>query len=192
MDEKNTPKKYSIAEYKSLEVNEPLAKYEYYDGNVFNMAGGTYEHNLIISNTLFSLRVALGKKSPCKVLTSDMKVEIKEYNSYVYPDILVFCGQHTNTGMIKDSISNPKLIVEVLSDSTELNDRKGKFSYYKSLPSFEEYILIRQKPALIDTYFRDENDMWVIGGVQKIEDNLHLRSLDISIPMEDIYEGVSF
>jgi len=185
-------KYYTIPEYESLQVSEPEVRYEYFDGNVFDMAGGTYEHNLITSNALFNLRLALGKGSPCKVLSSDMKVEVKAYNAYVYPDIFVFCGHHTNSGKVKDAIGNPKVIIEVLSDSTESKDRNSKFMYYRSLPSFEEYIMVNQKSATVETFYRESNTKWDIRTIQGLSEHVAIRSLNVSLAMGDIYEGIVF
>ena len=121
-----------------------------------------------------------------------MKVEIEAFNTFVYPDILVFCGERKSSGKLTGSLNNPTVVIEILSDSTENKDRKSKFRYYRSLPSFKEYILVDQYKPLIESFYRESDTKWDIRTIQGIHETVKLNSLGISIPLEDIYDGVAF
>lgn len=146
------PRHYSVAEYKAL-LLASAEKLEYYDGQVLAMSGGTIQHGTLCSNWLFVLRKQLQGTS-CRVFNSDVKVALAEYNTYVFPDLFVVCGPILTDAQDPDAISNPSLIVEVLSKSTAQYDQTTKFRKYRSLPSFQEYILVSQDEAVIETYFR--------------------------------------
>ncbi|MEO6639497.1 MAG: Uma2 family endonuclease, partial [Ginsengibacter sp.] len=134
----NISKTYSIAEYLAMEENS-VEKHEYYNGKIIKMSGGTYNHNLIASNIITTLNMLLEEKQQeYAVLGSDMKVYSPRILSFVYPDAVVVCEKPLFYEERKDIITNPLLIVEVLSPSTEDYDRKGKFFDYKQIPSFKE------------------------------------------------------
>jgi len=136
----------SFDEYLKQEA-ESNQKYEYHDGKIFALAGGTVNHGKICGNIYSELRNQLKtKQSNCPPFNSDVKLFIKQSNSYVYPDTMVIC-EDDNVGESKNnehSVSNPKIIIEVLSKSTSGYDRGDKFYLYRQIPSFEEYVLIEQ------------------------------------------------
>ncbi len=185
----------SIAEYLAFEEKSEV-KYEYENGHVFAMAGGTPNHGAIAANMSGALKNALKAKGKrCRVWGSDLKVHIEKYNSFVYPDGMVVCGELEMKG--KDAIQNPLLIVEVLSESTAAYDRGKKFRKYISLPSLVEYILIDEKPPLVHAYSRKiEEDTkrkdWSMRFALGLEESIYLSSIDCEIPLADIYEYVDF
>lgn len=185
----------SIEEYLAFEA-EATEKHEYEDGQIFAMSGGTPNHAFIGSSTVSALRNALkAKGSKCKVSGSELKIHIEKYNSFVYPDAMVICGELEMHG--NDSIKNPLLIIEVLSDSTEAYDRGKKFRKYISLSSLVEYVLIDQKQPLVHAYSRkvEENTGrkdWSMRFALGLEESIYLSSIDCEIALADIYEYVDF
>lgn len=139
------------AEYKS----------EYHDGTIYPMAGGTTDHNHLCNRIGFLLELGLDDKN-CLVLNSDQKVWAENYNSYMYPDVSVVCGKLDFWGDRKDIITNPMLIVEVLSESIKEYDWGGKFSKYKSLPSFKEYITISSDHPEVNVFFKQDETYWTM------------------------------
>lgn len=181
----------SLAEYLQIE-KEADTRYEYHNGKIFAMAGGTVEHGLISGNTYGEIRMALRRKnSDCTPINSDVKLHIISLNKFLYPDVMVICGEIERSEAEKDAIINPTVIVEVLSQSTESYDRGDKFFSYRQIASLKEYILIDQYKAQIDAYVREE-DLWKIMRIEGMDKELNLDSLGITISLKDIYENVSF
>ena len=133
-------RKYTLEEYFEIE-RKSEEKYEYWDGNVWSTAGASPAHERIVSNAIFHLRTILGRG--CSVFGSNLKVKVPVYNPYRYPNLSVYCGEgiYETTGKM-EVLTNPQMLIEVLSPSTEAFDRGEKFTYYKSIESFTEYILI--------------------------------------------------
>ena len=152
-----TPKyKYSIEEYLEMEANS-LEKLEYHEGEIFAMAGGTLNHSLLSNNVGGSLRQALKTKAkPCRTYNSDAKIAVSD-EKFVYADTFVVCGKNETFLEMPHAVKNPILIVEVLSDSTALFDRQGKFQAYQKITSFKEYILVSQNEILVEVFFKPEN-----------------------------------
>lgn len=186
---------FTIEEYLVLEEKSEQ-KYEYENGQVFAMARGTPEHGFICNSIGSALRNVLkAKGSKCKVSGSELKIQIEKYNSFVYPDAMVVCGELEMKG--KDAIKNPLLVVEVLSEGTASYDRGKKFKKYISLPSFVEYILIDQSQPVVHAYFREvEEDTgrkdWKMRFAYGLEEKIYLESIDCEITLADIYEYVDF
>ena len=177
---------YTKEEYLILEDQSKL-RHEFRKGEVVAMAGGTAVHNQIAVNTTTGLNILLRKK-PCIVFGSDLKVELA--HSYVYPDAFVICGDVVFASNRKDIVSNPCLLVEVLSDSTEQYDRGEKFEQYRSLPSFREYVLVSQNKPSVEVFFKQDDKHWLMTVITDLDDTAVLQSLEISIPMRDIYDKV--
>lgn len=179
----------SVAEYLAIEMTSG-DKYEYHDGTIFALAGGTFNHGTICGNIFGELRNKVKDRNKgCKAYTSEIKVYIKKDNSYVYPDAMVVCDEIEHPEDNKDAVANPKLIVEVLSKSTSNYDRGAKFHKYRQLESLEEYILIEQESYAVEIYKR-VNDLWKISRIVGVDAILHLSSIDIDVEMTMIYEGV--
>jgi Uma2 family endonuclease len=186
------PKLYTFEEYLRRE-EKAVEKHQFYNGKIIKMAGGTYNHSKISANVLTALRVAVRPfLKKFSVHTSDLKIYIEPSDIGVYPDALVICEEPIFWKNRLDVIVNPLLIVEVLSPSTQSYDRLGKFDLYKTLPSFQEYVLINADKHSVETRFREEPDLWRIKTEETVTNSVILRSLGVSISMADIYEDIIF
>jgi Uma2 family endonuclease len=162
---------------------------EYVNGEIFAMAGGSEAHNLICGNVLRELGNRF-KGRPCYVYTSDMKVRIESANLGAYPDAMAVCGERVFWDERKDVITNPALIVEVLSDSTEAYDRGDKFAYYRAIPSLGAYLLLSQHRASAELYLRQPNGDWLLSTYGDLQDSIPLIALDAVLPLAEIYDKV--
>ena len=144
-------------------------KSEYFNGEIFAMAGASKKHNLIVGNTFAELHSQL-KKRLCQVYSNDMRVKVSDTGSYTYPDIVVACEQEQFDDKYKDTLLNPVVIIEVLSDSTEAYDRGGKFEHYRHLVSLLEYVLIAQDKYLIERYVRQSDWQWLSSEASDLQD----------------------
>jgi Uma2 family endonuclease len=184
--------KYSIEEYLKYEENSEI-KNEYENGYIYSMSGGTINHGLIGSRFNGILLNEISKKNlNCIPFSSDVKVFIDDAESFVYPDGMVICGDIETSEYDKNSVTNPMLIIEVLSNSTEKYDRGDKFHKYSTLKSFKEYILISQDKYLIDQFFRKSENQWEMQTIIGDESILKIKSLNIEIKLSDIYQKVKF
>lgn len=183
-------RQYTLAEYRSLEeVAE--ARHEYHDGAIIAMTGGTLEHSAITGNLYLLLRNAL-RRTSFKPFNSDLRVWIPTYRKGVYPDVLVLEGDPQFNDDRRDEVLNPTLIVEVLSRSTEAYDRGDKFRYYRSIPTFCEYLLVSQYQPWVDHYVKAEDGDWRLRSYEGMEDTAELITSDMQLKLVDIYEGVAF
>jgi Uma2 family endonuclease len=176
----------SVEEYLAYDRVSEI-KHEYYDGEVVAMAGGKIAHNSLAGAMYFQLREQLGHRSPCRVYNSDTRVQITK-KQYVYPDVVVSCdiSDHQDNS---DILYSPRLIVEVLSPSTEAKDRGIKLNWYRAHPCVYEYILINTRFQLVEIHRRNENSSWAYltyGPGETIE----LTSLDLHISVDALYEGL--
>lgn len=181
---------YTTEEYLA---QEELAEFrsEYRNGEIVPMTGGSLNHNQIAGNVYAFLKFALRGKS-CKPYVADLRLWIPRYHQYTYPDILVIDGEPLFQPQRKDTILNPCLIVEVLSKSTQNHDRTDKFRYYRSIPEFQEYVLINQYEISIEHYKKAEDDAWLFRAYESDQDKIFLGSINLEIPLLDIYEDVNF
>ncbi len=169
------------AEYKS----------EYYHGEMFAMSGASFAHNLIFSNILGNLYSKL-RNADCIVFGSDMKVQLDEAKHYAYPDVSVVCGDVGFAHKRNDTIVNPVLIIEVLSESTQDYDKGFKFKAYQNIPSLKEYILIDQYSCSVEHFFKDTAGLWIYKKYDKPEDTLKICSVDAELSLKAIYHRVKF
>ena len=186
------PKKsYTLEEYFEIELNSEI-KYEYWDGQIFAMSGASPEHNEIAGNINAELKFQFKGRS-CKVFGSDQRVKIPIWPPYRYPDLVALCGkpEYQEIGGVK-ALLNPTLIIEILSPSTEAFDRGDKFSYYKSIPTFCEYILVAQHRPHITQLIRQSDNKWLLSEVNELTASIYLTSIDCSLTLSDIYLGVEF
>jgi len=178
------------AEYFALEECADC-KSEYFQGEIFAMAGGTANHNRITLNFANLLNIAF-KGTSCEAFAMDMRVQADKEKHYTYPDVAAVCGQIEFAEMRKDTIVNPMLIAEVLSDATKDYDRGSKFTAYRNIKTLRDYVLIAQETVHIE-YFSKENDgTWRLREYFTPEDILTLAWLQISIPIREIYYRVVF
>lgn len=181
---------YTIAEYIEID-NQSDTKNEYENGSIQALAGGSLNHGIIGNNVNSEINNTLKLKMPkCVSINGDVKVFIEKANSFVYPDGMVMCGEIETSSEDVNSVTNPILIIEVLSKSTESYDRGDKFHKYCSLNSFCEYVLIDQYKPVIDTLFRIDNKYWKMITKIGLDKVIYLNSIDAYIKVEDIYRNV--
>lgn len=177
----------SVEEYLELDRRSVERRYEYIDGYVTMLAGGTLDHAMISANVISVLRSSL-RGSPCRVFTSDARVCLSE-KRYVYPDISVSCDER-DRGQT-DTIQYPRLVVEVLSPSTEGYDRGRKFAYYRECPTIQEYVLVDTQYPAVEVYRREKDRFWTLHAFD-LNDNVQLASLGIHFSVSAVYEDITF
>lgn len=182
---KLTPEQYLAierqAEYRS----------EFYNGEMFAMAGASREHNRVKENLVIEIGSRL-KGSGCESFSSDMRVKVAATGLYTYPDVVIVCGQAEFEDAAVDTLTNPRVVVEVLSESTEKFDRGKMFRHYKQIPSLQEYVLVAQDEPAIDRFVRQPNGDWAQSSVEGLESEFAFAAVPVKIPLADIYAGVSF
>jgi Uma2 family endonuclease len=178
----------SPEEYLEFEHHSDI-KHEYIDGEVYAMAGTTKAHNTISLNLAILFREKL-KNSNCQTFMADIKVNISNKKRFFYPDIVVTCDDNDDVNAY--DIKFPKVIVEVLSESTEKFDRGKKFQYYRTIPSLQEYILVSSQEYLIECFRRTKNDLWTLQTYERLDAILRIESLGIDAPLPEIYATLSF
>ena len=162
---------------------------EFLRGEVFAMAGASFAHNRIKENTGWELNRQL-RGGPCFVLSSDQRVKVSATGLYTYPDLLVICGEPQFEDAVHDTLLNPRLICEVLSDSTEAYDRGAKFTHYRQIASLQEYLLIAQDRPLMERFHRQPEGSWLFSEAASLDAVLPLASVDARLALADIYLGV--
>ncbi len=176
----------SVEEYFELEESHPDTRYEYLDGYVYMMSGGSANH-ATISGNIFAILRSLLRGGPCRAYNSDMKVRVSE-NRYFHPDVTVSCDPRDRG--TADLIQSPRLVVEVLSPSTEARDRGRKLQCYLACPSVEEYLLVDARSMRIERY-RKEQKKWIYDAFEA-KDEVEITTLSVRFPVADAYEGVIF
>jgi len=164
-------------------------KHEYLDGEVWAMVGATDFHVTIAMNLAYLLKGNL-KGTPCRSYISDMKVHVEKANAFFYPDVVVTCDKKDKQNRLYKQ--SPIFIAEVLSSSTEAYDRGLKFSCHRQLESLKEYWLIDTKKIAIDTFRRNDDNDWVLHSYSEQEYDAKITSLDLTLPLSDLYEDVEF
>jgi Uma2 family endonuclease len=172
-------------EYLQREEKSPI-KHEYIDGQVYAMAGTTDTHNLVAGNLYTIIRNHL-RGSNCRVYFADVKVRLEKRNHFYYPDIIVTCDDRDRETATYKRF--PKLIIEVLSDSTEAFDRGDKFNDYQTLDSLEEYVLVNSKHQRVETFRRGEQGLWILQTYQG--ESFSLQSINLTASFSDLYEDVT-
>ncbi len=175
----------SVEAYFELDDASSDERYEYIDGTVRMMTGGTVQHSIIATNVT-GLLYNLLRGGPCRAFNSDVRVRLSE-TRYVYPDASASCDEQDLRR--RDSIHNPCLIVEVLSPSTIGSDRVLKFAYYRACPSVKEYLLIYTELVQVELFRRERGDLWTYHAFDA-EDEVPLTSLNSKVLVKDIYEQV--
>jgi Uma2 family endonuclease len=179
----------SFDDWLAIERTATDQRSEYVAGEVFAMAGGTEEHNLIVLNVGAELRTQL-KGRPCRVYPSDMKVHIGSDDVGTYPDVMVICGERQFYDGRRDVVKNPTLIVEVLSDSTEAYDRGDKFRHYRSLQSLQAYLLLSQYRMQAELFLRQPDGTWSLSSYQDPSESIPLRVLEAELSLAEVYDKV--
>ena len=182
----------TIAEY--LEFEETATeRHEFHNGEVLAMSGGSPEHSEISTNTIIAVGNALRGK-PCRNYDSNLRVRITSTNRYLYPDSSIICGprEFDPDDPKRRSVTNPRVLIEVLSPTTEAYDRGDKFDLYRKLTSFQEYVLIWQTTPRVETFLRGRDGAWTFTPFSGLDATLLLSTVDIRIPLAEIYTGVTF
>jgi Uma2 family endonuclease len=177
-------------EYLALERTSD-EKHEYLDGRVYAMAGASLKHGRIIKNTsgrLFSKLLG----GPCEAITNDLRVRISATRLNTYPDIVVICNEPQLTDDYLDTLTNPTVLIEVLSPSTENFDRGMKWYHYQHIESLQEYVLIAQDSPRIEHYARQEDGTWRFSATIGLESAVELPSLGCKIALAEVYANVTF
>lgn len=178
----------SPEEYLQMEEHSPI-KHEYIDGQIYAMVGANDAHVTIAGN-LFALLRSHVRGSGCRVYMSDMKARIETLNRYFYPDVMVTCDPRDREAPLEKRF--PRLIVEVLSDSTEAYERGDKFADYQSLESLQEYVLINTKRQRVECFRRNEAGLWVLQSYTDQQATFRLESIGFEGAIAMLYEDVSF
>jgi Uma2 family endonuclease len=184
------PKIYSKEEYLSMEEKAEF-KSEYNNGEIIPMTGASIKHNRIIINLIIALTRAITDEN-CEIFANDLRLWIPEYNQYTYPDVMIIKGEPIFEENRTDTIMNPSIIFEVLSKSTSSNDRGDKFNFYRSIPQFQEYVLIDQYQVHIEHFSKTSDGNWLFTESKKKDGILKLVSVNCEIKHQDIYQRVTF
>lgn len=180
-----TPEEYLTLE-RSCET-----RHEYYNGEIFAMGGASKLHVKIVTNLVGELHSQL-KAGPCEAYSTDLRVQVAPTGLYTYPDVIVLCEEPRFSDTQEDTLLNPALIIEVLSESTKDYDRGGKFEQYRTIDSFVEYLLIAQDRPHVEHYTRQLDGSWLLHETNSLEDTIQLKSVPCSLRLADIYSKVHF
>jgi Uma2 family endonuclease len=185
LDPQYTPEEYLASE------EQAQGKSEYVQGRIYALAGGSVNHNRITSSVNAQLHLAL-QNMPCEAFSSDMRLLVTENGLYTYPDAMIVCGGPEFPPDRNDTVTNPSVIVEVLSPSTQDYDRGQKFESYRSIPTLRDYILIHQDRVYIEHYQRLEAGRWLLTELNDVDSTLVLDSLGVSLSLHRNYQRVDW
>ncbi|MGI0482441.1 Uma2 family endonuclease [Geminocystis sp. CENA526] len=183
-----TQKTHTIAEYLEIDDQSEI-RHEYIEAEIIPMTGGTTNHNEIITNLCLLLKPPIRKQTG-KVYTENVRLFISEFSIFTYPDVMIMAGEPIYYGENKTTVTNPKALIEVLSNSTRDYDLGRKFEYYRSLESLQEYVLIEPEKTLIMIYRRSNNKHWTLEIYDNPNDRFTLESFGVEMSLVDIYEGI--
>lgn len=181
-------RKWTVDEYLAYEVESEI-KHEYLDGEIFAMSGGTDSHSGIIANTTVEIGAQV-RGSNCIIRTSDLRVKINDLR-YVYPDLSVICSEPTFSDEKRTTLTNPTLVVEVISPPSEKYDTGMKSTMYRSLPSLNTYLTIDQSRVFIQLYTRQENG-WLLQEFDKLDQTIPLPMIKADLPLSEVYRDIVF
>lgn len=181
---------YTAEEYLKLEETAEN-KSEYIDGEIIPMAGASTNHNRIAGN-LYSAANFAFRKQNYEAFISDVRLWIPKRRIYTYPDVMLVAGEAEYYNNRMDTILNPQVIVEVLSKSTEGYDKEGKFEIYRTVESFQEYLLIDQTKIRVEQYFKTGKKQWILREYDDEDESIIFNSLPFEISLQDLYSKVKF
>lgn len=187
----NPKRKYTLEEYFDLELSTN-ERFEYFDGEIFSMSGVSEQHDQIEGNSYLAIRLGLDGRG-CRVFMANMRIKVPSLPPYRYADVSATCEKPVfeKIGGV-DVVTNPTLIIEVLSDSTEAYDRGDKFTHYKSILSLKEYLLIAQHRPHITHYVKQNDGSWSYDEVNDLSATIQLPSIDCVLELSEIYRDVTF
>jgi Uma2 family endonuclease len=192
-------KKFTVQEYLEIE-KAATERHEFHKGEIFDMpghgemlamSGAGNRHNIIFSNLFTGLGIRLRGK-PCQPYGPDLRINIPENTLYTYPDISVFCGELQQSNEDEDTVIHPTIIIEILSPSTQVYDRGGKFKLYRDIPTLKEYILIDTAAVNIEAFRLNEKKHWELEEYTTQDQLLKFPALSIEIPLSEIYDRIRF
>ena len=188
---KRRKKYFSAGEYLEFE-RKAVDKHEYFDGEIFAMAGSTFEHAVIVTNISTSLNFQL-KKRRCTTSSADLRVHVPATGLYTYPDVITVCSEpQFLADTYLDTLLNPDLIVEVLSTSTADYDMGAKFESYRTIDSLREYVLVWQDKKRVARYTKRDDGSWILHDFIGDDVKIDLISVECTLTMDDIYDKVEF
>lgn len=192
------------------EVNEPVPKFnyvsaedylvmerasqhknEYYQGEVFAMAGASWHHNVIARN-INTIILPLLKGKACSMYGSDLRIHIPENTLYTYPDFSIICGKPETTDKEKDTVIKPAAIIEILSSATKSYDRGDKFNLYRQIPTLQEYILIDSETVSVEHFVKTGVHEWTLTELKDITDAFIINTIAVNITLEELYLDIVF
>ena len=177
-------RRYTVAEYMVLEAVAEV-RHEFFEGEVFAMAGASTTHNTLVLNCAFALRADLRGQS-CRVFTESVQLAVENGRYYNYPDVLVTCAPTDLAA--QRTVTEPVLIAEVLSKSTANRDRSWKFNQYKNLASLRHYLLVSQTTCLVEWYRREASGVWSFTPLAAFSDEIVIPELALTLRLQDVYE----
>jgi Uma2 family endonuclease len=182
--------RYTAAEYLSLERTSDV-RHEFADGQMVAMSGGSLWHAIICDNLLVRLTSRLSGSS-CKPFSASLRVKIQATGNYTYPDLSIVCDERQMEDGRNDTLLNPKVLIEVLSPSTESHDRGWKFRNYQLIPSFEEFVLVSQDEPRVERFLRQGDVGWLMTHVSGLDQTVRIESIGCELPLAEIYKEVVF
>jgi Uma2 family endonuclease len=185
------PKKFLTPEEYLVQERLAETKSEYYCGEVFPMAPSNMNHSLIVTNLVGSLGTSL-RRSECRVYCSNLRLLVCETGFYTYPDVLVVRGKPIPTDANSDVLTNPVLLIEVFSESTENHDRGFKLHQYMRIPSLQEYLTVSQTEMLIDHHIRQPDNSWLIRELTPANGKVPIHCFGVELDFADVYQRIEF
>ena len=182
--------RFTVAEYLSMD-RDASEKHEFAFGEIYAMGGASARHVEIVGNIVRELGNQL-RQRPCRVYSTDLRLCVDADHRYTYPDVVVVCGQPQFLDDQLDTLLNPDLIVEVLSESTRNYDRGDKFQQYRGIPSFREYLLVDQAKAHVERYSKQQDGTWSLWETDSLDHVVLLESIAVRLPVSEIYLKIEF
>lgn len=182
--------KLTVKDYLEFERNSE-ERHEYFDGEIFAMSGAKRNHNKVVGN-LSGLIWQHLKGKDCEFYPTDMRVFVPKTGLYTYPDLVVVCGEPQFQDDVFDTLLNPILLIEVLSESTESYDRGKKFQHYRSIESLQEYVLVAQDEARIEKYVRHGDGFWLLSEAVGFNSEIAFSSIECVIKLNEVYDKIDF
>lgn len=178
------------SEYWALEARSEV-RHEYLDGCMYAMAGGSNRHAVLCTNAAIAIGSSL-RGQPCRAVGSEQRVKVEATGLQTYPDLSVYCAPARFEGPSNEVLLNPRVIIEVLSPTTEAYDRSTKFDHYKQLPSLIDYLLVAQTHCQVDHFRRQDNGDWLLHTALTLEESIALDSINVTVRLLDLYDGIEF
>jgi Uma2 family endonuclease len=186
------PKYNYISPEQYLEMERASeVKHEYFNGEIFAMAGASIPHNDIAFN-INRLVASFAHSRGCKLFGSDFRIHIPERSLFTYPDFSIICGKTDTATVYADNLTNPSVVIEILSKSTKDYDRGTKFFLYRSINSLKEYLLIDSTSVSVEIFTRQEDNSWLLTEFRQLSNSFFITTIGLTLQLKDLYDDVSF